>query len=207
LSQKIVVATRNPGKLAEIRAELWDLGLRFEALSDFPQVGDLPETGQTFEENALQKAEACHRATGLPALADDSGLEIDFLDGVPGVHSSRFGGEGATDEDRNRLVLDLMKDAGPAERTARFRCVMALAGLTSAVLVAEGTCEGEIAYAPRGEHGFGYDPIFLLPERGVTMAELTQEEKNRISHRGQALRALRALLVGLDLNREGHRAC
>lgn len=190
----VVVATRNAGKLAEIRAALHDLGLQLAPLTAFPEVGELPETGDTFEANALQKAWACHEATGLPALADDSGLEVGFLGGRPGVQSSRFAGEIASDEDRCRLVLELMRHAGAGQRTARFRCVTALVGLAGGALVAGGTVEGEIATEPRGEHGFGYDPIFLLPDRGVTMAELPPDEKNRISHRAQALQALRDMV-------------
>jgi len=197
LSRTVVVATRNSGKFDEIRAALRDLGLRLKPLSAFPDAGELPESGDTFEANALQKAWACHKATGIAALADDSGLEVDFLGGRPGVCSSRFAGEHATDADRNRLILEQMKDAGPGQRAARFRCVIAVAGLLGAAIVAQGTCEGEIALAPRGDHGFGYDPIFLLPELGVTMAELPRVEKNRISHRGRALLALRELLLKL----------
>jgi len=186
----VVVATRNAGKFDEIRAFLRDTGLRLIPLTAFADVGPLPETGETFEANALQKAQTCMDATGLPALADDSGLEIDYLGGRPGVHSSRFAGEEASDEERNRLILEMMRNAGPTQRGARFRCVIALVGLTDEPIIAEGTCEGEIALEPRGTHGFGYDPIFLLPGRGVTMAEIPPEEKNRISHRAQALSAL-----------------
>lgn len=194
MNATVVVATRNAGKFDEISACLRDTGLRLVPLSAFADVGDLPETGKTFEANALLKAQACMDATGLSALADDSGLEIDYLGGWPGVYSSRFTGEGASDEERNRLVLELMQSAGPTQRAARFRCVIALVGLTDEPIVVEGSCEGEIAPAPRGTYGFGYDPIFLLPDRGVTMAEIPPEEKNRISHRAKALSALRRKL-------------
>ena len=197
MSWTVVVATTNAGKFAEIRAALRDLDLRLAPLTAFPQVGELPETGDSFEANALQKARACREATGLPVMADDSGLEIDFLDGRPGVHSSRFAGDNASDEERNRLVLDMMRDAGPGQRTARFRCVIALVGLCDEPIIVEGVCDGQIATAPRGEHGFGYDPIFLLPDRGVTMAELPREQKNLISHRGNALSELRKRLTDL----------
>ena len=156
--------------------------------------GSVAETGRTFTENAIQKATAYARLSGLWTWADDSGLEVDALGGEPGIHSARYAGPDASDEDRYRLLLRRLAHVPPGQRSARFRCVVALATPEGRVETAEGRCEGEIALAPRGAHGFGYDPIFYLPERGKTMAELPLEEKNRISHRGQAARAARRIL-------------
>ena len=184
---KAVLASHNKKKMKEMREILSRLGV--ELLSQAEAGVDLEpeETGATFEENARIKARAVMEASGLPAIADDSGLVVDALGGAPGVHSARYGGEGLDDTGRWRLLLENME--GQARRTCRFVSVICCAFPDGSEIVSRGKCEGELALAPSGEGGFGYDPIFYLPELGRTMAQLTAEEKNRISHRGNALRA------------------
>ncbi len=184
---RIVLATRNRDKVGEIR-RLLDPS-RFEVIP-VHEVADVPEVeedGRTLAENALKKARTAARVTGLPAMADDTGLEVDALGGRPGVFSSRFAGEGASYEDNVRKLLAELKGVPQERRTARFRCVVAIVDNSTEVTV-EGVCEGLITEKPRGSGGFGYDPVFLVPEKGRTFAEMTTEEKNRISHRGQAFR-------------------
>jgi XTP/dITP diphosphohydrolase len=168
---------------------------RVRLLSDFPGARLPEETGQTYAENALEKARAAAHLTGALALGDDSGLEVDALGGAPGLHTARFGGPGLSDPDRRMLLLERLRDGTPARRTARFRCAIALAGPGKADNVVEGVVEGMIAEAPRGTGGFGYDPLFLYPPLGRTFAELSDAEKQRVSHRGRALQAARRLLV------------
>ena len=195
---KLVVATRNKGKIKEIKAILADLpGLEILSLEDFPKdlIPEVEETGKTFEENAFLKAFAVAKATGFPALADDSGLEVDVLGGKPGVKSARFGGEGISDRERNEKLLALLEGVKHPNRTARFRCCMVLVVPPDFErYVTTGVCEGVIANKPSGSHGFGYDPIFYLPSLGKTMAELTPEEKNRISHRARALEKMKEII-------------
>lgn len=193
----VVLATRNPGKVRELESLLADLPLRLQSLRDFPQILPPPEEGDTYAANAASKAVAVARATGQAALADDSGLEVDALGGAPGVQSSRWLGEEATDAERNAAVLARLRDAPAEARTARFRAVVAVALRDGTVRTFEGVVEGRIADRPAGETGFGYDPIFLVPEFGRTMAELGPEVKNRISHRAQAVRAARTYLSTL----------
>jgi XTP/dITP diphosphohydrolase len=191
---KLLVATRNPGKVRELRELLADLPVE---VTFPPEIGldlEVDETGATFAQNARLKAQAFARASGLLTLADDSGLEVDALDGAPGVHSARYAGPDASDADRYRKLLAALEGVPPAERTARFRCVVAVATPEGQVRLAEGVCEGHIALEPRGEHGFGYDPVFQVDGLGRRMAELDPELKNRISHRGRALRAARPIL-------------
>jgi XTP/dITP diphosphohydrolase len=186
---KFLVATQNPGKLEEIQALL--AGLPVELITPAQLGLDLAiaETGSTYAENAALKALAYARASGLPSLADDSGLEVDALDGQPGLHSARFAPwPGATDADRRRLLLEKLR-LKPSPWSARFRCVVALASPSGQVRFAEGICPGEVIPAERGQNGFGYDPIFLIPELGKTMAELDMAEKNTLSHRGRAVQA------------------
>jgi len=161
-------------------------------LGDFPEIGEIEETGTTFAENSLLKARTVAQATGLVALADDSGLEADALDGAPGVYSARYSGEGATDEKNNLKLLDVLKDVPDAARGCRFVSVVAAVAPNGAELLAEGRWEGRVLHAPRGSGGFGYDPLFLDLELGRSAAELTPAEKNARSHRGRALRALLA---------------
>jgi XTP/dITP diphosphohydrolase len=189
-----LLASNNADKLAELGEILAGLPL---TLVTPAQVGldlEVDETGTTFEENARLKATSFAGASGLMALGDDSGLEIDALGGEPGVRSRRYAGADATDENRIALVLKKLEGVPPGRRTARFRCVMAVATPAGVVGVVHGRCEGVIAEAPRGSNGFGYDPIFLLPNQGRTMAELSSAEKHALSHRGRAGAAARELL-------------
>jgi len=192
---RLVLATRNPGKLREMRAILADLPLETVPVAELLPAGpQVRETAVSFAENAILKAQSAVRRLGLPALGEDSGLEVDALGGLPGIHSARFGGPGLDDEGRYQKLLAMLEGLPPAARTARFRAAVAVALPGGAVYVAEGRCEGLIATAPRGRGGFGYDPVFLVPELGRTFAELTPDEKAAVSHRGRALRAARPLI-------------
>lgn len=191
---KVVLATKNAGKAKEIGRMLEGSGVEIISLEGFPEVELPPETGKTMKENALLKARAAAGATGLPALADDSGLEVDFLGGAPGVYSARYSGEKATDEENWKKLLRELEGVPAERRAARFRCAIALVGFDAEEHLFEGVFEGLIAEAPRGTGGFGYDPVFFVPEAGRTAAELAPDEKNRISHRARALDALKAFL-------------
>ena len=191
---EVVIATRNSGKLREIREILAPLGLRILSLRDFPEIPEILEDGRTFAENAVKKATAVAHRTGRVAIADDSGLVVDALNGRPGVFSSRYAGEKATDSDRYQKLLKEMAEIPPGKRGAAFMCVMAVASPEGKVETAMGQCRGEIAFAPRGSRGFGYDPVFFIPELEKTMAEVDPEVKNRISHRARALEELKKLL-------------
>jgi XTP/dITP diphosphohydrolase len=193
----IVLATRNRGKVREMQALLVGLPVRTRTLDDLPDVPILPETGDTFEANAREKAELVVRLTGCISIADDSGIEIDALGGAPGVQSATFLGPSATDEDRNLWVLRKLGGVAGGLRTARYRAVIAVAAPDGSARTFEGTCEGRIAEAPRGEGGFGYDPIFVVPAYGRTMAELPAEIKNQISHRAKAIASARGYLESL----------
>lgn len=193
----LVLATRNAGKVAEIRTALADLGLTVLSLQDFPACPDVVEDGTTFAANALKKAETVFAYTGFPSLADDSGLEVDALGGAPGVHSHRFAGPEEDDAANNAKLLTLLEGVPTEKRSARFRAVLALVWGPEKATTTEGTCEGRILMAARGTGGFGYDPLFYLPERGLTLAELPVAEKNAVSHRGAAIRRLRPLLADL----------
>ena len=186
--RKLVIASNNSGKVREFDKALRPLGFKTFSLQEAGFEGR-PEEEGGYSENALQKARAVCRATGLPTLADDSGLEVDALGGLPGPASQRYLGPEATPEDRNRDVLRCLEGLPLERRSARFRCVLALCFPEGQEIVAEETCQGAIALAPTGEGGFGYDPIFQLPD-GRAMAQLTPEEKNQVSHRGKALRRL-----------------
>ena len=191
---KLLVATRNKGKVAELADMLADLQIRWLGLEDIPEIDQIAETGRTFEENAILKAAGYAVRTGMLTLADDSGLEVDALDGRPGVHTARYGGTALRPVQRYELLLEEMKGVPWPKRTARFRCSVALATPKAVEAVESGVCEGMIALEPAGEGGFGYDPIFYLPERGKTMAQLQAGVKHRISHRGQAFAAIAPLL-------------
>jgi XTP/dITP diphosphohydrolase len=190
----LLLATTNEHKLNEFRAIFRDLPFTLFSLRDVRIDMDVEETGTTFAENATIKALAYARAAHMLALADDSGIEIDALGGAPGVYSARFAGREATYEERFRIIYERLRDVPSSERTARFRCAIALAEPSGYVRVVEGAMEGVIAESARGANGFGYDPIFLVPEFGKTTAEMAPEEKNRISHRGRAAEAARQLL-------------
>ena len=184
---QIVLATHNRGKMKEMSSILAHLPVKLLTLDDFPQIGEIPETGETLKENAFIKAETVHQKTGLPALADDTGLEVVALDGAPGVHSSRYDGETATFEDNCRKMLQEMDGIPTEERTARFHTVIAFVS-NSGNEWTEGMVEGRILENKRGDGGFGYDPLFYYPPLKKTFAELNSEQKNNISHRGKALR-------------------
>lgn len=191
---KIVLATRNANKVREIRNKLSGLSfIELYSLDDYPDAPDVIEDGETFTENALKKARAIAKYTGLPVMADDSGLSVDALEGRPGVYSARYGGEGISDTERNLKLLDEMKDI-VIGRTAHFICVIALIFPDGSEHVTEGRCSGEIITEMRGANGFGYDPIFFLHEYNKTMAQIPIETKNQISHRAKALDKAAALL-------------
>ena len=183
---RFVLATHNPGKLREMGGILKDLGVEVVSPATLGIPVDVEETGTTFLENALLKAKAICRAANLPAIADDSGLCVDALNGAPGVYSARYGGEGLDDRGRCMLLLNSMR--GATTRAAHFSCAVACVFPNGDTLTAEGRCDGSIAYAPLGDGGFGYDPVFLLPGTGKTFGQLSQEEKSAVSHRGKALK-------------------
>ncbi|MFY0678159.1 MAG: XTP/dITP diphosphatase [Neptuniibacter sp.] len=189
---KIVLASGNKGKLKEFSQVLGDLKVEVLPQSEF-QVSDADETGLSFVENAILKARHAAKATGLPALADDSGLEVDALNGAPGIYSARFSAPEATDEKNNQLLLDKLQGVPVEQRTARFRCVLAFLRHADdpTPLICQGSWEGHILEQLSGNNGFGYDPLFLIPELEKTSAELVPEEKNKISHRGQAVSLLK----------------
>ena len=194
---RVLVASHNPGKLKELAELLSGLPIEWVTLDDVGITHEIEETGDTFEANARLKAEGYARLSSLPTLADDSGLEVDALGGEPGVYSARYGGPGASDDDRYRLVLEKMKDVPQEKRGARFRCVIAVASPADGVFTADGVVEGAIASEARGSHGFGYDPIFWMAEYRASLAELGPDIKNRISHRGRAIQAIRPRLERL----------
>ena len=188
---KIVIATKNAGKISEIQSIINNSDLKnmveTETLLSYPDIPEIVEDGNTFSENASKKALTVARFTGHIAVADDSGLEVDALGGAPGVYSARFSGEGATDPDNIKKLLELLKDTPSGKRGARFVCVIAIATPSGDVRLAEGDCAGFIAEEGRGTSGFGYDPVFVVTEYGKTFAELGTEIKNKISHRAVAL--------------------
>ena len=188
-AQILVIATRNKGKSAEIKGVLKDFPILVKDLNDFGPIPEPVEDGATFEENAYKKAAFTAKILGLPTLADDSGLEVQALAGAPGVHSARYAGLGATDQENNAKLLGAM--SVEADRKARFCCVLSLAVPSGAALTYEGFCEGVILDLARGQNGFGYDPLFLYPPMGKTFAEMSMEEKLSVSHRGLALRELK----------------
>ncbi len=191
MMQKLLVATHNRGKIAEFADMLQDMEIAWLSLDDVGIAQDVPETGQTFAENARLKAQAYASMTRLLTLADDSGLEVDALGGAPGVYTARYGGPGLTHEQRYRLLLQNLAGVPWENRRARFRCAIALAGPDGVLLAeADGVCEGYIAWEPAGDGGFGYDPVFYLPEYGQTMAQVGSAIKHQISHRARALHAI-----------------
>lgn len=193
--KQLVLASGNPGKLRELSAILDELGYQLHAQSEF-DVDEVAETGTTFVENAIIKARHAATITGLPALADDSGIEVDALDGAPGVYSARFAGASADDATNNALLVDKLRNVPPAERSARYRAVIVLMrhAADPSPLICEGSWEGMIQLDPAGDGGFGYDPYFFLPDLGCTSAQLSASEKNRLSHRGAALEELKRKL-------------
>ncbi len=200
---KLLLATTSRGKLVEQKEALEGLGLEIVSLEEMPSLEPPDETGGTFLENARLKALYYHRATGLPAAAEDAGLEVDVLGGLPGVQSARWLGNETPYRVKNARLIALLLDVSEADRTARYVSAVALADQGEIVFEHEAACEGRIAFEPRGVDGFGYDPVFYYPPLGKTMAELSPQEKNRVSHRGKAMAALRryfaAPSVGLSL--------
>ena len=192
--QKLLLATTNPGKLREYRELLTGLPFEVVTLKEAGIPDAVEETGATIEENAVIKARGYAEMSGLLTIADDSGLDVDALGGEPGPRSARYAGVGVSDGERNRLLLSKLEGVLEAMRGARFRCVIAVTGPGRPVETVQGTCEGVIARAPRGRNGFGYDPIFYLPELKLHMAELPLEQKNRISHRGKAMAGARRII-------------
>ncbi|OLC43270.1 MAG: non-canonical purine NTP pyrophosphatase, RdgB/HAM1 family [Nitrospirae bacterium 13_1_40CM_4_62_6] len=195
--KEIVLATRNPDKRGELHALLGDLGIKIRTLADFPDAPEVVEDGDTCRANAVKKAVAIARHTGLPAVADDTGLEVEALGGRPGVHAARYAGERATYEDNWRKLIRELDGVPRQRRRARFITVAAVAMPSGKVEVAEGMLEGVIAEAPAGTLGFGYDPIFVVPQLGKTLAQLAPGEKNRISHRARAFSKVREILLKL----------
>ena len=190
---KIVLATHNRGKMEEMSAILGHLPVQILTLDSFPEIGDIPETGETLKENAFIKAETVHKLTGLASLADDTGLEVDALDGAPGVYSARYAGKNATFDDNCMKMLKELEGIPMGERTARFRTVISFVR-SEEKLWTEGVVEGVILDRKQGDGGFGYDPIFYYPNLKKTFAELQKGEKNNISHRGKALRKFSQIL-------------
>ena len=205
----LLLGTRNPGKIHEIKLILGDpavgdLALEFSSLNEFPDVAVAEENFETYAENAIAKARFYADATGLTALADDSGLEVEVLGGAPGVLSARYAGEHATDADRRSLLLSELAKAGSENRRARFVCAIAIASTEGEILnLSEGICEGTITFSPRGTSGFGYDPLFVPDGYNETFAELSDEIKNQISHRARALIKLRSFIRSASLTSSG----
>jgi len=199
---QIVLASRNPHKLIEVR-QLLPPQIEVIPVSELAPNLDIPETGQTFEENAYSKARLVADFTGRLSLADDSGLQVDALNGEPGIYSARYAGPGAKDEDNNRRLLERMSGIPPERRTAQFVCVMALVEPGGKAYFTEGVLRGVIALEPHGQHGFGYDPLFIVPEYGQTFAQLGPEIKNRISHRAQAMDKLLSVIPEVVIGNPG----
>jgi XTP/dITP diphosphohydrolase len=192
--KSLLVATGNAGKLKEIE-DILGSEVSLKNLADFPDAHEVVEDGDTFEANAIKKASEMCTLSGLITLADDSGLEVDALDGAPGIYSARFAGPEATDAENNKKLLGLLADIPDGKRQARFRCVIAIVTPAGDVKTTSGAWEGHIIHDPRGKNGFGYDPLFFSPKHGKTSAELEREQKNRASHRGKALRAAKLLIL------------
>ena len=193
---KLVLATHNKDKVTELRASLKNLNIQILTLEQFPEIGDIEETGATLSANAKIKAEEVYKITQIPSIADDTGLEVEALGGAPGVYSSRFAGENVSYDDNVNKLLKEMEEVPPEGRSAKFRTVICFVD-GKRELYTQGEIKGIIAKDKRGDKGFGYDPIFYIPQLKKTMAELTTEEKNKISHRGNAIRNLRKLLKEL----------
>ncbi len=195
-AKKIIIATRNKGKAAEFEELFQAFGYEIETLLDHPEIPDIPETGHTFKENAYEKASVLSEHLQTIVLADDSGLEVDALEGAPGIYSARYAGEHGNDQKNNEKLLRDLGELETEDRSANFICSLVLVGPNKEPLFVEGKVYGTILEEPRGENGFGYDPLFYVPEKGKTMAELPSEEKNKISHRAQAIQELKDHLEG-----------
>jgi XTP/dITP diphosphohydrolase len=192
--KEVIIATKNPGKAREFEEIFASRGIEVRTLLDFPEIPDVEESGSTFEENAVLKAEAISQALNKMVIGDDSGLLVDALEGRPGIYSARYAGEPKNDQNNTDKVLSELKDVPEVERTARFYCALAVAVPGQETMTVSGTCEGRILEERRGSNGFGYDPVFYVPEQGVAMAELSSDEKHKISHRANALKKLDVVL-------------
>jgi XTP/dITP diphosphohydrolase len=192
--EKLIFATGNEGKMKEVRMIMADLGYEILSMKEAGIEADIDENGSTFEENALIKARAISKMAGCLVLADDSGLEVDYMDKAPGIYSARFLGEDTSYAIKNKYIMDKLEGVPDEKRTARFVCAIAAVFPDGAEYTRRGTIEGIIGYEERGENGFGYDPIFYLPDRKMTTAELSPEDKNAISHRGNALRQIKEVI-------------
>ena len=195
---ELIVATRNRGKVREIREALKGLHLRIYSLGDFPDVPEIEEDGKSFTENALKKARFYSEYFEKLTLADDSGLEVDGLKGLPGIYSARYAKEGATSRENNQKLLREMQGLPVSKRGARFKCIIAVVSHNGKEAVAEGACRGRIGFTEKGKKGFGYDPLFILPKYGKTMAEISLKGKNAISHRGKALRKIKKVIRSIS---------
>lgn len=191
---EVVIASTNQGKIREIESILKDIKIRVKSLKDFPEIPEIEEDGLTFSENALKKAQLVSKLTGKVTIADDSGLEVEYLNGKPGIHSARYAGKDATDALNIQKLLKELQNVPYAQRKARFRCVMVLCSPKGFCHSVDGECEGIIGFEPQGTYGFGYDPVFIVPEYNKTMAQLSPNIKNRISHRAKALEKLKAII-------------
>lgn len=192
--KEVIIATKNPGKAREFEHIFASRGIEVRTLLDFPEIPDVDETGSTFEENAILKAEAVSQALGKMVIGDDSGLMVDALEGRPGIYSARYAGEPKNDQNNTDKVLSELKGLPDEKRSARFYCALAVAVPGQETITVSGTCEGRILEEQRGTNGFGYDPVFYVPEKGLAMAELSSDEKNKISHRANALKKLDVVL-------------
>lgn len=190
MDKTIIIATGNKGKAKEFKNLFNEYGYAIKTLLDFPEIEDIPETGTSFSENAFQKANELSKQLNTIVLADDSGLEVEALDGQPGIYSARFAGEHGNDEKNNKKLIEELKNVPTEKRTANFHCSLVLVGPNREPLFVEGKVFGRILEEPRGTHGFGYDPLFYVPELDKTMGELKDEEKNKISHRARAIEKL-----------------
>ncbi|MFP5114445.1 XTP/dITP diphosphatase [Bacillaceae bacterium C204] len=200
--KEVIIATKNPGKAREFEHIFSSRGITVLTLLDFPEIPEVDETGTTFEENAALKAEAVSKALGKMVIGDDSGLIVDALEGRPGIYSARYAGEPKNDDNNTDKVLSELEEAPEEKRSARFYCALAVAVPGQETITVSGTCEGRILEERRGSNGFGYDPVFYVPEKGLAMAELSSDEKNKISHRANALKKLDVVLDSI-LERAG----
>jgi XTP/dITP diphosphohydrolase len=192
--KEVIIATKNPGKAREFEHIFASRGIEVRTLLDFPEIPDVDETGSTFEENAILKAEAVSQALGKMVIGDDSGLMVDELEGRPGIYSARYAGEQKNDQNNTDKVMSELIGLPEEKRSARFYCALAVAVPGQETITVSGTCEGRILEEQRGTNGFGYDPVFYVPEKGLAMAELSSDEKNKISHRANALKKLDVVL-------------
>lgn len=199
--ETVIIASTNQGKLKEFEELMKDLSVEIKSLKDFPEIGDIEENGESFAENAYIKAKAVFEATGCISIADDSGLEVDALNGAPGIYSARYAGEEKNDLENNKKLLNEMEAFTEAQRGAQFHCAIVAIDKNGKRYDAEGIVRGRILHAPQGENGFGYDPLFYIQEFGRTTAELSMDEKNKISHRGKAVRQIVGILKEQVFNR------